>query len=69
MYQYSKKDLPTGLSSLFVILIQSTIGKRDLNFLKAFVFLNFQRVLLNTANDDEGPQIDELNTAKYDKGP
>ena len=25
-------------------------------------------VLLNTTKDDKGPQIDVLNTAKYDKG-
>ena len=26
-------------------------------------------VLLNTAKDNKGPQIDVLNTAKYDEGP
>ena len=26
-------------------------------------------VLLNTAKDDKGPQIDVLNTAEYDKEP
>ena len=29
----------------------------------------FGWVLLNTAKDNKQPQIDVLNTAKYDKGP
>ena len=31
--------------------------------------ITVQTVLLNTAKDDKGPQIDVLNTAKNDKGP
>ena len=34
-----------------------------------FQLIYFMRVLLNTAKDDKGPQIDVLNIAKYDKGP
>ena len=36
-----------------------------------FLFGNerYETVLLNTAKDDKGPQIDVLNAAKYYKGP
>ena len=42
---------------------------RSYHVAKLLATISSTRVLLNTAKDDKGPQIDELNIAKYDKGP
>ena len=59
MYQYSKNNLPTGLSFLFVNL--STIGKRDLNLLKASIFLNSQLIDAKGLSNSKAPKFGTLS--------
>ena len=49
---------------IFAMLVENAI-----NCSLSYQPCSLQGVLLNTAKDDKGPQIDELNTSRYNKGP